>query len=89
MLDFLIRLLRIRPAKLKPADQTVERMPAGKMAIGTELTDWNGVCPDCGNTEFYEGPSGGLCINVKCANEACGTRLNVAHLPGLMLAQRI
>jgi len=27
----------------------------------------HGKCPDCGSTEFYEGPSGGLCTNIQCA----------------------
>lgn len=29
------------------------------------------VCKYCGGTNFFEGPSGGLSINVRCANEAC------------------
>lgn len=37
-----------------------------------------GQCPDCGSTEFYEGPSGGLCINYECAN--CGSRFNVGMI---------
>jgi hypothetical protein len=35
-----------------------------------------GKMPCCGSEEYYEGPSGGLCTNIKCAN--CGMRWNVA-----------
>jgi hypothetical protein len=31
-------------------------------------------CPNCGSEQFYEGPSGGLAINVKCAG--CGLWFN-------------
>lgn len=42
-------------------------------------------CPDCGCTEWYDGPSGGLSINSKCGG--CGHWFNLA--PGLMVFQRI
>lgn len=32
-------------------------------------------CPDCGSTRFYEGPSGGMCINIECVD--CGSKFNV------------
>jgi len=41
-------------------------------------------CPDCGSVEFYDGPCGGLCQNIKCAG--CGHWFNVA-LP--MICERI
>lgn len=28
-------------------------------------------CTYCGGTDFYEGPSGGLAVNIRCANEEC------------------
>lgn len=31
-------------------------------------------CPDCGSTKFLEGPSGGMCVNFKCAT--CGSKFN-------------
>jgi hypothetical protein len=31
-------------------------------------------CPNCGSEQFYEGPSGGLAINIKCANPKCADR---------------
>jgi hypothetical protein len=37
-------------------------------------------CLDCDGEEFYRGPSGGLCTNLKCAG--CGSEFNVG--PGLM-----
>lgn len=44
----------------------------------------HGHCPDCRSKDFFEGPSGGLCTNIKCAG--CGKWFNVA--PGLY-AERI
>jgi len=41
-------------------------------------------CPDCGNTGFMEGPSGGASTNIKCAG--CGHCYNMA-LP--LFVQRI
>jgi len=38
-------------------------------------------CPDCGGVEWYNGPSGGLSVNCKCAK--CGHWFNLApHLMG-------
>lgn len=37
-----------------------------------------GRCPDCGEREFYMGPQGGLCQNIACGNDNCGSRFNVA-----------
>ena len=33
-------------------------------------------CPDCNSVEFYEGPHGGLSVNIKCAG--CGSKFNIA-----------
>ena len=33
-------------------------------------------CLNCGSEQFYEGPSGGLAVNVKCANPKCGLWYN-------------
>ena len=41
-------------------------------------------CPDCGSKEFFDGPSGGAAINIKCAG--CGHWFNNA-LP--LFVQRI
>lgn len=60
-----------------------------KKEIGDEFVEWDGVCPDCGGGQWHEGPSGGMCVNIRCANEACHTKLNVMMLPGLVRAQRI
>jgi len=50
---------------------------------------WDGRCPDCGQENFYEGPHGGLCVNLECANPACTTRINVAQIPGAPQYERI
>jgi len=34
------------------------------------------VCPDCGDNKWYEGPHGGLSVNIKCANHECGRKFN-------------
>ena len=39
--------------------------------------DWNGRCPDCSGEEFFEGPSGGLSVNIRCGK--CGNWFN--HSP--------
>lgn len=72
-----------------PSTPVKDQPTNNRMVIGTEFSDWNGVCPDCGGVGWYEGPSGGLCVNVTCANEACGTKLNVAQMQDNMMAQRI
>src|SRR5215475_12729377 len=46
---------------------------------------FDGTCPDCGDNEWFEGPSGGMSTNIKCAK--CGLWLN--HTPVLGLAERI
>jgi DNA-directed RNA polymerase subunit RPC12/RpoP len=37
-----------------------------------------GRCPDCSSTDFFEGPCGGMSVNIKCAH--CGSKFNV--VPG-------
>lgn len=34
------------------------------------------VCPNCGSNQWYEGPSGGMSTNIKCANPDCGLWFN-------------
>jgi hypothetical protein len=47
-----------------------------------------GICPDCRGVRFLEGPHGGVCVNIKCAN--CGAKFNVVPgLPGTFGKQRI
>lgn len=50
-----------------------------------------GECPDCHGKDFYEGPSGGMCTNYKCANPDCGHRFNIGFAGGLHVfyAERI
>ena len=39
-------------------------------------------CPDCGFTEFYEGPSGGMNTNICCANPLCRSAFNTCFSLG-------
>lgn len=36
-----------------------------------EILNREGKCPECGGKEFFEGPQGGMALNIKCAS--CGT----------------
>lgn len=40
----------------------------------TEIFQKEQVCPDCGKWNFYEGPEGGMSINIFCGN--CGSWFN-------------
>ena len=35
-------------------------------------------CPDCSGEKFTMGPQGGMCQNIKCANDQCGSEFNLA-----------
>lgn len=37
-------------------------------------------CPDCGGSNFLDGPSGGMSQNIECAN--CGSDFNVTPSDG-------
>jgi hypothetical protein len=41
------------------------------------------VCPGCGGERFYQGPRGGMSVNVKCAG--CGAAFNYSPVVGLSL----
>jgi len=46
-----------------------------KIKIEVPVTKYEeGSCPNCGNLGWYEGPSGGAAVNVKCAG--CGLWFN-------------
>lgn len=65
-------LERVRTAKSHPErEQAVEKGPNHPFPI-----DLKQGCPDCGGDRFLEGPSGGMCVNLKCAN--CGSKFNFA-----------
>jgi hypothetical protein len=38
------------------------------------------ACLHCGGTSFYEGPRGGLSLNIFCAK--CGAGFNIHLIPG-------
>lgn len=54
------------PAKTRPVFTSGERWDWAK---------WG--CPGCGKTEIYEGPQGGACQNICCANQACQRAFNL------------
>jgi hypothetical protein len=37
------------------------------------------ICPDCGGEDFYEGPRGGMNVNLFCSNSKCRHGFNVAN----------
>jgi hypothetical protein len=39
-------------------------------------------CPYCKGTDFYEGPTGGMMMNVICADEECRHKFNLNTLTG-------
>ena len=47
----------------------MEQIAEQKYEIKYKL-DYKPACPNCGSTEFYEGPSGGASTNIKCVG--CG-----------------
>ena len=53
------------PTKPKPEGKPVERFTG---------------CTFCGSTSYYEGPTGGVAMNIKCAD--CGARFNIGLIPG-------
>lgn len=51
-----------------------------------ELTAWfrnKECCPDCGGSEFLDGPRGGLSQNMACAG--CGSEYNIARYEGRII----
>jgi len=47
-----------------------------KTFANLEYIEGRPVCPDCGKNDWYEGPHGGLAVNIKCANPECGRKFN-------------
>lgn len=74
-----------------------EVMPQPDRSHGlVDLTEWErgfiqrtrGKCPDCEVGEMYQGPRGGLSVNVRCGS--CSAKFNLAVVNGQVLfAQRI
>jgi len=94
---------RFRKRPLSPTAEQLERalgpqrvVPREKSKYMESFKDWEraelvaGRCPDCGGTQFREGPSGGMSTNWMCDNEACGSRFNIAQVgPGAIMGERI
>jgi len=51
----------------------------GELVVEPDEQPKSVVCPNCGGNQWYEGPSGGMSINIKCANPRCGLWFN--HTP--------
>lgn len=43
-------------------------MEEGKLSKEDEATLRGGKCPACGSERFFEGPHGGLAVNIICEN---------------------
>jgi hypothetical protein len=98
LLYALARPFMRRPA---PLPATAPWMPGLPLATASEhlledeaeLTTWfetHASCPDCGGTEFIDGPRGGMSQNIQCARPSCGSWYNTARLGGhFLFVQRI
>lgn len=79
MLSFIKKWFR--PA-LPPGECYIDETESGKLYI--EMRKW---CPDCHHVppRYYEGPSGGVCVNIFCGD--CGAGFNIT--PIVEVAERI
>jgi hypothetical protein len=92
MAEWIIKKVKVRSARETPKApgmvsvnlQTGETKPVSETDGGKLWAKIaSGECPDCDSREgFFEGPSGGMSTNIKCANEACGSRFNVTPIVG-------
>jgi len=60
---------------LKRRKSTVLPPPLNKVNIDRFTS-----CIYCDSPEYYEGPTGGVAMNIKCAQ--CGARFNIGLIPG-------
>src|SRR5262245_30469639 len=72
------RLFRKREAIIYP-DVLPRSVPGRYPKPKPKELAWFRECYFCGSQAYYEGPSGGLSMNITCAG--CGARFNVAFLP--------
>ena len=61
------------------------RNPSEEEKLFDQLSKFG--CPDCGCSEFQEGPSASIAVNIRCANEECHSEFNIA--PMMRFAERI
>ena len=64
--------------KLPPLNCTDDVLLIAWFNVGLSRDPPTLICPDCLGDKFYDGPHGGMSVNVYCANEACGARFNIA-----------
>ena len=76
---------RPRLGPVKPTPQSPARWTEEQLLFRVIARD---KCPNCGSDKgFFEGPRGGISMNIKCANPPCGAKFNVT--PALEIAERI
>jgi hypothetical protein len=81
MIHWIKRLFKGKPKSLPE--------PKSESKSNLEIVNL-GILPCCGGTEFYEGPHGGMNVNIKCANPACGQEWNIAAFNGsIIYAEKI
>jgi len=79
--DQLLFLLRggkeatVRPKSKKDMDVPVADDP-------NHVWTSSGKCPECGSSDWYEGPSGGMSTNYMCANDDCEAKYNFTPFGG-------
>jgi hypothetical protein len=92
LISWMRSLGRARIASEQQADKIPAASPLAARAIldGRDvLTAWfekHGCCPDCGGTEFLDGPRAGMSQNIKCARAICGAEFNVARFEDRIMA---
>jgi hypothetical protein len=76
MFDFLKKLFNFEYVKVPSSDK-----------YDGSHWDLSKGCPDCGYDKIYEGPQGGMCTNICCANPLCRSAFNVMGIANMV--QRI
>lgn len=98
LLDALAKPFRRRPAEQAVTTHQMSELPLAAASTSvledeSELTTWfetHASCPDCGGTEFIDGPRGGMSMNIQCARPSCGSWYNTARIGGhFLFVQRI
>jgi hypothetical protein len=98
LLDALGKPFRRRPAEQAVTTHQMSELPLAAASTSlledeAELTTWfetHASCPDCGGSDFIDGPRGGMSQNIQCARASCGSWYNTARIGGhFLFVQRI
>lgn len=86
--DFAASILKLFGKTRSSSEQSSGTSNRSTMRLDgdAELTAWfrnNECCPDCGGSEFLDGPRGGLSRNMSCAG--CGSEYNIARYEGRII----